>query len=509
MPNKPNADEVLTQKHIRAFTQRGGPRPTNAVRYAGQNEQYLMIDDVDNPVSGGRDPMFVHDPQRRGAYKLVGSSVSTPDFPSTTITFKRKHNALSWVAGDLSCPANFYELAGTCGRPDDFKAGWSDSVTIYSYGQATGRTHQGRSTFDADDQTGDQIEYTFASVYDVGALTFGNVAQVETTRQLVDIAYGGGVECGNCGPNDDGTRRIYALQQTNGTLAANILWSGDGGASWAAVAISGIAAATVVDAIDVAGTTLIVAVSLAAAQGYYIADVNTITGAPGAFTFVTAGFVAAGGPTDIYVAGPNEVYFSGKAGNIYKAADLAAGVTLLATPLATDLTRIHGQGDTLVTVGATNGIVKSNNRGRTWAAPTTGITGTLQAVAVLDDYRYWVGTAAGILAYTVNGGETWVSSTPAGITVISDIVAPTDEVIHIACGASATNARLLTSYDGGASFQGVGNKRIPTLPTFNKANRIALAQSSDPMTLANTLAVAGLAGDAVDGTLLIGRANVL
>ena len=342
MPNKPNADEVLTQKHIRAFTQRGGPRPVNAIRYAGQNEQYLTIGDIANPVSGGRDPMFVHDPSRRNGYKLVGSSLSAPDFPSASVTFRRKHGALSWLAGDLTCPVNFYELAGTCGRPDDFKGGWSDSVTILSNGFATDRTHAGRTAMDEDDAATDEVEFTFASVYDVGSMTFGNVGQADITRQIIDIAYGGGVECGNCGPTDDGTQRLYALQQTSGAIAANVLWSGNAGASWAAVAITGIAAATVVDAIDVAGTALIVTVSAAAAQGYYIADLNTLTGAPGAFTFVTAGFVAAGGPTDIYVAGPNEVYFSGKAGNLYKAVDLSAGVSLLATPLATDLNRIHG-----------------------------------------------------------------------------------------------------------------------------------------------------------------------
>lgn len=159
-------------------------------------------------------------------------------------------------------------------------------------------------------------------------------------------------------------------------------------------------------------------------------------------------------------------------------------------------------------MGATGGIVKSTNRGRTWASPTTGVTGTLAAVAVLDDYRYWVGNAAGLLAYTVNGGETWVTSTPAGITVIYDIVTATDEVLHIACGASGTAARLLTTYDGGATWQGVGGRRLPSLLTFNKPNRIALPQSGDPFTLANTLAIGGLAGDATDGLVLLGRANV-
>jgi len=77
---KPGADEIITQKHRRAFSQRGGPFPTNQIRYAGPNEQYMSFDAADNPVRGGEDPIWMHDPQRRGAYRLVGRSVSRPTF---------------------------------------------------------------------------------------------------------------------------------------------------------------------------------------------------------------------------------------------------------------------------------------------------------------------------------------------------------------------------------------------------------------------------------------------
>jgi hypothetical protein len=62
---KPGADLVVTQKHRRAFSQRGGPSPVNITRYAGANETYMVFEDDTNPITGGRSPINFHDPLRR------------------------------------------------------------------------------------------------------------------------------------------------------------------------------------------------------------------------------------------------------------------------------------------------------------------------------------------------------------------------------------------------------------------------------------------------------------
>ena len=49
MATNPQSNEVLTQNYIRAFTQRGGPGPSNQIRYAGAEEQYMMVGDIANP----------------------------------------------------------------------------------------------------------------------------------------------------------------------------------------------------------------------------------------------------------------------------------------------------------------------------------------------------------------------------------------------------------------------------------------------------------------------------
>jgi len=77
---KPNSDEIITQKHKRNFIQFGGAGPENVVKYAGQDAQYIAIDGVSLPESGGIDPIFVPDPRRQGAYRLVGRSITPPRF---------------------------------------------------------------------------------------------------------------------------------------------------------------------------------------------------------------------------------------------------------------------------------------------------------------------------------------------------------------------------------------------------------------------------------------------
>src|SRR5690349_9756855 len=164
---RPTADEIVTQKHRRAWTQRGGARPNNRMRYAGADEQYMEFDDADSPVRGGSDPIRVHDPRRRGAYRNVGATVDAPDFDSGSISFMNKHGGISWLAGDLTCPNNFYETVGRCKRPDDFLSGWEDIVRIYAGAKANDRSYTGNTAFEDDEGSMTEIEFTFeGGIYD-------------------------------------------------------------------------------------------------------------------------------------------------------------------------------------------------------------------------------------------------------------------------------------------------------------------------------------------------------
>lgn len=515
---KPGADLIITQKHRRAFSQRGGPAPQNQVRYAGADETYMTIDDDDNPITGGRTPIRYHDPYRRGggAYKQIGETTDAPDFPSATIGFMERHGGVPWVDWDAGCPNNFYEVVGPCKNPSDFINGWSDFVKIYSYGRANSHNESGNTTQDSDDASMTEVEFSFAAIYKIGALLFGEKAAPEVEREVVDLVFAGGIDCGACGPADNGTSRLYAVTKSSGAASpgtpAEVVYTVDGGATFSQQNITGLGGTVDPTGIEIVGSYLVVLDT--AGNGYWFAEVNSLTGVPGTWTQVTAGFVASKQPTDIYVVSPNEVYFSANGGYIYKSTDIPSGVTTLdaGNVNTNNYVRIHGQDDTIVVVGELGKIVKSSNRGVTWANVTLSPTSaTVRAILVLDDYRFWIGTSGGKVYYTINGGETFVEQTlPGGtLTVIDDIVAATDEVLHIAARTSTPTGRLITSWCGGQKWasSAANNARLQNVPTVTRFNRLAVPRTGQATTDSNVLALGGLSGGGTDGILELGVAN--
>lgn len=510
MPDLTN-DEVISQKHKRNFVQFGGARPGNHIQYAGQDAQYIAIDGVTSPETGGIEPFWVHDHSRPGKFRLVGKSISAPDLPTATLTMLEKHGSLPRQLFKIGCDFNIYELTGECGDLSDFMGGWKDYVLIYSGATVTNKDLGTRSAWDSDDLIEDSLEITLSEIYPVGPLGFAEGAVSEVSREVVDIVYGNPQDCVGC---DDGSNRIYAVTESSGGgspgLPAEVIYSLDGGGVWSQVNIDSFGASENPLAIDIVGRYLVVL----GADAYYYAEINEDTGIPGTFTKVTTGIVAAGTPVDMFVLNPREVFFVGDAGYIYKSTDITAGVTVINDGDATteNLKRVHGYSETLVAVGEAGTVIKSTNSGRTWAV--TGaepVNATLQALYVLDSKRYWVGTNGGEVWYTLNGGETWFEITfdGSGAGQVYDIYFPTNEVGYFSHSTATPTARVFATFDGGEHWTRSA-QRILSFPTFDIANRLAApVNSGDSAVAANNLAVAGLAGDGVDGIILIGVASRL
>jgi hypothetical protein len=63
---------------------------------------------------------------------------------------------------------------------------------------------------------------------------------------------------------------------------------------------------------------------------------------------------------------------------------------------------------------------------------------------------------------------------------------------------------------GGALWGESNTSRLPgNLPTFGRANRMAVPRVPDDQIAANNIAIAGLGGGLVDGVIYIGAAPVL
>ena len=94
--------------------------------------------------------------------------------------------------------------------------------------------------------------------------------------------YGTQIQCGDCGPPNDGTRWAYAITKSSGAgspgLPAEVQYRVDGTANWIDLAITGIGATADPTAIDIVGDKLVV---VASENAYYYATINAITGVPG------------------------------------------------------------------------------------------------------------------------------------------------------------------------------------------------------------------------------------
>lgn len=513
MPNI-SANEIVTYKHKRNFIQFGGARPNNVVRYAGQDAQYLSIEGVSNPEQGNITPIWVPDPRFAGKYRLVARKSVPADLAQAALHLLERHGSIPRQLTRINCAFNLYELTGNCTDLSDFLSGWTDYVLIYSGALVAAKDFGTRTSWEGDDQNEEVLHLSLSDIYPIGSLAFGENAPVEISREVVDVVYGSRDQCGDCGPQDDGTLRIYAVTKSSGAgspgLPAELIYSLNGGATYIDTQpITGIGATSDPSAIAVVGTRLLIVVPTE--NAYYWADLDAITGTPGAFTKVISGFVAAKTVQNVFVAGPREVYFCGSGGYIYKSTDITSGVTVLNAGVTTtaDLLRIHGQDETIVAVGKSSTVVRSINRGQTWSttvATPSAVPTDILSLWVFDRNRIWVGTLTGRLVYTLDGGSSWnlVGFDQTGTGAVRDIKFVTDEVGYFAHDTSTPTARLFATWNGGADWTKTA-PRVNNFPTFDRVNRIGIPNTYAGIA-ANSVALGGLAGDHTDGILLQGIA---
>jgi hypothetical protein len=511
------SNENLGQNFIRAFTQRGGPSPNNPYRFAGMDEQYLMVGDISRPDRGSINPINVNDPQVRGLFKQTGITIDAPDIPSAEVTFKQKYGGIPWYKFRLNCPLNIYEPEGLCGEPGDPLNGWL-TMNVLSRGLSSDKTYAGRTPFDGSDESTAAIQFSWlGDVYSIGGIGIGEVAAVDVTTEVIDGVYGGFAQCSDCGPGNDGTLWNYQLQQTAGGSSAAlgaVKYTTNGGGTWATSAITGLGLGVLVTAIDIVGQYLVVLVK--SENAYYVSPINQMTGVPGVWTKVTAGFVALKTPNDMFVESPTRVYFVADGGYIYVSTNILTGVSVLSAAGQTtnNLTRIHGSNGVILAVGASNTILKSTNRGVIWAATAASVTGAHSAVAVKTALEYWVGTldVSGKVWYTLDGGASWTQLVLPGaaLTAIQDIIWMTAEFGWIAATRAGPVAVIFAGHFGGALWGENNTSRLPgNLPVFGRANRLSVPNVPDLQIVANNLSISGLGGGLVDGVIYIGAAPVL
>jgi photosystem II stability/assembly factor-like uncharacterized protein len=490
-------DEVYKNSNLRTWYKSGGRR------YFYGMPGYHYIDGGSMNVAGTSEPIYVPDPRRPGKYRLIARTQTPPDADEFTVNWYEGIGGIPRPLIKPSCPYTFYELRSKCADPSDFYRGWESYVMIYSQGLIQGPIELGtRTSPDADDPLTDGTTLQAAAIYPAGALSFGEEAQTDVVVEVIDVVYGP-QSCVACG---DGSEAIYALTRANvGSPAApgQLIYSTDGGATWTTATITGIGTSAEPRYLDIAGGVLFVGTD---ATTLFYTQLNTITGAPGTWSTVTLPAAM----TDVYVQSPTAIYFTGASGTIYKTTDIATAPTLLATVGASNLARIHGNGETVVAVGATGQVVYSLNGGTTWTDGTNTSSDDNTALFVVGPYAWWVGDDAGNLFKTEDGGisYTQVAFPGSGSGTVFDILFATVECGWIAHQLNSV-ARLVATLDEGDTWAQDGTtSRIVGWPTFEKAGRLA-APTTEPRVAANYLAVAGLATGGTDGVLIAGAPTIV
>lgn len=497
--------ELIKQLGTRSFYQ---PAGAGGARYFfGINTEYNFIDGAEMPTNGSIDPIYVPDPRRPDKYRLVSRTLSAPDLPTVSLVFLESWGGIPRVLLAPLCSFNVYEVHGRCADLSDFYRGWESYMLIYSGMKLEGTIDLGtRMAMDSDDPLKDSVDAKGVAIYPVGAISFGEEAQADVVVEVIDVVYGQAVNCGNCGALNDGTQMIYALTRANvGSPSApgQVVYTLDGGATWADASITGIGLTAEPAYIDIAGGILFVGTN---STTLFWTQINVDTGAPGTWNSVTLPVAM----TDVYVQAPNAIYFCASTGRIYRTTDIAIAPTILDSGGTDNFNRISGTGETIVAVGANGRVYRSVNNGQTWSTVTAPAATTLTAIAVLGPKDIWTGGANGNLYHTVNAGATWVTQgLPRTGGTIQDIQFATREVVWVAYALTSV-AYLITSLDGGGTWaDNAGTVRIANWPVFARANRLAFPIAADIGIAANYLAVAGLATSLTDGILISGAPTIL
>jgi len=423
------------------------------------------------------------------AFDVIGKIIGAQGNPTMDITGLYPLDARSTFLklARRGCDNDMHIHFGDCADPKDFNGGWK-KIVVLEGARATSFSTEDLGALNTDERAlvHETLPVSGEDLYELVPISFGQLAGVQITREVMDVAIIDAVNCGACGLPSDGTQKFFALENfAAGSPGANaqIVASVDGGSTIVESTISTLGAAQTANRLAGSGVYLVV-VSDASDSLHYIRISDMVRGA-GSWTQVLTGFTATKGPRDIYSLGPTLNWMVAEGGYIYFSSDITSGVTADEQGSLTvlNLNAVHAfDSSNVVAVGDGNIVLVSRN-GRAWTAapgggPAFGVN--LNAVFMRGKDEWWVGSAAGRLYYTRDGGTTWKEKAfPGnGSGAVRDIQFPVKGVGYMSHDGATGGGRILRSISGGNSWyvlpEGTGS-----IPTNTRINQVA-ATKDDP-----------------------------
>lgn len=459
----------------RVFVQES-PGPASLYEYMG----CLSLDESEQDL-GSIEPIYCPG-SRPGEFLIVDVKRGAPALPTVAFT-QRMSRFLSdiWIEiARKKCAVNIAIKIYCDGRGEDWER-WEGKI-IYSVGFMNAITPPPANPLSGDDNTEANLTGTITYMNQIFLrnLVLEEQADSVILAEVLDAFYYDSVSCGYCSPASNGFAKRYALCASNSGspgLSSQIVVTTNDGSSYFTVDIP-VLGGTSANRIAPMGNYLIGVAN--SPNGHFYQTFAGVDAGLTSWTSVTSGYVASKQPRAIYVKSPSQAYLAGNGGYVYLLRSATGTPTVLTDGSLTvqNFNDIHGIGNVVVAVGASNALIYSLNQGNTFAlraGPAVGAN--LTSVWVMTPYIWLVGTGSGRVYFTQNRGSTWTEiSLPGGLpSVINDIRFADVNVGYIVAERAGAGV-VFSTHDGGASWQeaSADDSRVKQTPTAQRFNVVAV-----------------------------------
>lgn len=466
-------DTIIKASQGEVWIQPDGPN--NPVYSFGQCTD---LGDIDAP-DGATTPIRCRD--QNGDYITVADEIAAPDKVTTNVTLLSPKTR-TWLDKLGPCRLALYVIQSSCGKKGVF--GNYELGTVLGDAVREGRNYSSMVAREADGASTVKANFSSrrSSFWRFGPLT-PDREPTASAAVLNQVSFNWDTFCNSdCGS----TRKrgdIQAIATDNvGAATADVLFSTDGGFTWAAGGADPFAVSQPIKSIvnfpfgqTGTGRRWIAAMGAPAGAQGMIAYSDS---AGAAWTQVNIGGAAAGhGATyggGLFALDQTHIWLASAAGYIYKSIDGGVTWTAYETGVITagSYTQVHFFDENYGAAVAAAGVVAiTRDGGLHWTA-ATAITGApgLNTVQVIDSNHIWVGTATGGLWYSNDFGTTWTQRTGwtgSGVGQVRSLSFLNPYVGFMLSNNASPVATILRTINGGYTWEAI------TTPTNSGMNNIA------------------------------------